>query len=254
MFDKQYADNISHPIDYSARILNTMSFPKSDYKEYPKTLPPDDFWGQVRRTVYGKPVSDDQIQLMVEAIRHGLDFQVDDYLLDLACGNGALSHLLFDSFSKFLGVDNSEYLISVGLANFAKPPNFDFLVSGAAEYVREEQNPKRFTKALCYGSFSFFTAPDARSVLEGLSSRFTEIKTLYIGNLPDKDRAHLFYPQGKDYASELSDHASQIGIWRNRRELEQLAADTGWSIRFHLMPPHFFAAKYRFDAILERSD
>jgi len=227
------------------------SFPKSDYKEYPKTLPPNDFWGQVRRTVYGKPISEDQVQLIVQAIKDGLDFCEDDCVLDLACGNGALSRLLFDSFSQFLGVDNSEYLISVALANFAKPPNFDFLVSGAAEYVREEQDPKRFTKALCYGSFSFFTASDAHTVLRELSGRFTKVKKLYIGNLPDKDRAHLFYPAGKTFLGELSDHASQIGIWRNRQELEQLAAKTGWRIRFHLMPNEFFAARYRFDAILE---
>jgi len=35
-------------------------YPKFDYKEYPKTLDPDDVWGQVRRTVNGKPVSEDQ--------------------------------------------------------------------------------------------------------------------------------------------------------------------------------------------------
>ena len=231
-----------------------MSFPKSDYKEYPKTLPADDFWGQVRRTVYGKPISEDQICLMVEAIRNGLDFHNDDYLLDLACGNGALSRLLFDRISRFLGVDNSEYLISVALANFVKPPDFNFLVSGVAEYVQNEKNPEQFSKALCYGSFSYFSPSDAHAVLKGLSTRFTRIKTLYLGNLPDKDRAHLFYQAGKDYVTELTDHVTQIGIWRNRQELEQLAAETGWRVRFHLMPELFYAAKYRFDAILERLD
>ncbi len=52
-------------------------FPKWDYKEYPKTLPPDDLWGQVRRTVYGKPVSEDQIQMMVDAIVAGLELRPD---------------------------------------------------------------------------------------------------------------------------------------------------------------------------------
>jgi len=228
-----------------------MNFSKSDYKEYPKTLRPDDFWGQVRRTVHGKPISEDQIQLIVDAIKSGLDFREGDCLLDVACGNGALSRLLFDDVAEFLGVDNSKYLISVALENFARPPEFDFTLSGAAEYVHAERHPDRFTKALCYGSFSFFTAADARDVLQGLSSRFTKIKTLYIGNLPDKDRAKAFYPEGKDYAEELSNHASQIGIWRDRKEWKQLAAETGWGIRFQLMPNEFFAAHYRFDAILE---
>lgn len=228
-----------------------MIFPKWDYKEYPKTLPRDDFWGQVRRTVHGKPITDEQIQLIVDAIKSGLSLKNDDCLLDIACGNGALSRLLFHDIAEFLGVDNSEYLISVALANFAKPPKFDFMLSGAAEYVRTEPTPDRFTKALCYGSFSFFTIADAHDVLLELSSRFTRIKTLYIGNLPDKDRAQAFYPSGNDYAEELTNHASQIGIWRNRKELEQLAAETGWRIRFLFMPNIFFAAHYRFDAILE---
>ncbi|GLQ93200.1 class I SAM-dependent methyltransferase [Dyella acidisoli] len=228
-----------------------MNFPKSDYKEYPKTLPPDDFWGQVRRTVHGKPIPENQIQLIVEAIKSGLDFCNNDCLLDIACGNGALSQLLFHDIAEFLGVDNSEYLISVALANFGKPPEFNFSLSDAAEYIQTEQNPDRFTKALCYGSFSYFTTQDARTVLQGLSERFTKVKKLYIGNLPDKARAQAFYPAGKDYAEELVDHASQIGIWRSKEDMEQLAAETGWSIRFKHMPDDFFAAHYRFDAILE---
>jgi hypothetical protein len=31
--------------------MTSDEFPKWDYKEYLKTLPPDDLWGQVRRTV-----------------------------------------------------------------------------------------------------------------------------------------------------------------------------------------------------------
>lgn len=228
-----------------------MNFPKSDYKEYPKTLPPDDFWGQVRRTVHGKPISENQIQLIVGAIKSGLDFRKNDCLLDIACGNGALSQRFFHYISEFLGIDNSEYLISVAVANFGNPPAFNFSVSGAAEYIQMEQNPDRFTKALCYGSFSFFTTQDARTVLKGLSERFTRIKRLYIGNLPDKARADAFYPADKDYADELADPASQIGIWRSQGDMEQLAAETGWSIQFKHMPDDFFAAHYRFDAILE---
>jgi SAM-dependent methyltransferase len=104
-----------------------MNFPKSDYKEYPKTLAPDDFWGQVRRTVHGKPITENQIQLIVEAIKNGLDFQKNDCLLDIACGNGALSRRLFHDINEFLGVDNSEYLISVAIANFGAPPKIRFL-------------------------------------------------------------------------------------------------------------------------------
>lgn len=230
-----------------------MQFSKSDYKEYPKTLPADDLWGQVRRTVNGKPVGEDQIRMMVEAIQAGLDLQPGDHCLDIACGNGALSSYLFDDCASLFGVDYSPYLIDVARSRFARPPRYDFLLSDAATYARTEADPTRFDKALCYGSFSFLPEADAHDLLETLNLRFSGIRRIFIGNLPDKDRAHLFYPAGKDYSGELSDHAAQIGIWRNEQELAQLAGATGWRLQVVNMPAAFYASHYRFDAILERA-
>lgn len=226
-------------------------YPKSDYKEYPKTLPADDFWGQVRRTVYGKPLPDEQIQMIVGAVRTGLELQRDDVVLDLACGNGALSRYLYDGCRGLLGVDYSEYLIEVAKRNFEQPPAFTYRCLDAATYVRTEAEPQRFTKALCYGSFAFFPDADARQVLAGLRRRFTALRRFYLGNLPDKERAGNFYPAGKDYTGELADHAAQIGIWRSRQEFAALATAAGWQIRFVQMPPEFFGAHYRYDAVLE---
>jgi SAM-dependent methyltransferase len=226
-------------------------FPKSDYKEYPKTLAADDFWGQVRRTVHGKPVSEEQIQAIVQAIVRHLDPQPADTLLDMACGNGALSRYLFDYCAGLLGVDYSEYLIGVAKANFERKPRFEFTCSDAATYIASEPDPRRFTKVLCYGSFSYFPQRDASLVLQGLRERFCSVQRVYLGNLPDKDRAANFYPAGKDYARELSDHAAQVGVWRSQEEFATLAASAGWRCQFVQMPPGFFGAHYRYDVLLE---
>jgi SAM-dependent methyltransferase len=227
-----------------------MIYPWTDYKEYPKTLDPDDFWGQVRRTVNGKPVSDAQIALIVAAIRNGLQFSKGDVLLDLACGNGALSRYFFDDCRSLHGVDYSPYLIEIATKRFQVPGESTFMLDDAVHYVQNEPDPGRFTKALCYGSFPYFTEADARGVLRGLRDRFVNVRRLFIGNLPDRDRAHLFYPPEKDYTSELKDHAAQIGIWRSQAEFYTLAADEGWELTVTLMPPEFYAAHYRFDALL----
>jgi len=230
-----------------------MNFPKSDYKEYPKTLAPDDLWGQVRRTVNGKPVSDEQIALIVDAIRAGLALRADDRVLDLACGNGALSRYFFDDCASMLGVDHSPYLIEVARQHFARPPRFDFQLGDAAGYVLAEAEPERFDAVLCYGSFPFFSAADGTTVLRELHRRFVNVRRVYIGNLPDRDRAHLFYAPGKDYAAELDDPAAAIGLWRSESDWTSLAQATGWRARFHRMPAAFYAAHYRFDVILDRA-
>ena len=207
----------------------------------------------MRRTVNGKPVSDEQIGLIVDAIRAGLALRAGDRLLDLACGNGALSRYFFDDCAALLGVDFSPYLIEVARRHFARPPRFEFRLGDAAGYVCAEPEPERFDAVLCYGSFPFFSAADGATVLRELNRRFVNVRRVYIGNLPDRDRAHLFYTPGTAYAAELDDPAAAIGQWRSASDWTALAQATGWRARLHRMPERFYAAHYRFDVILDRA-
>lgn len=229
-----------------------ISYKKFDHNEHAKSRAPDDFWGQIRRTVQGEPVSDEQIKMIVEAIQTSLQLNPNDSLLDLACGNGALSHLFFDSLAEYQGVDFSEHLISVAKKNFERSPSHQFMTMGAAEYVRQELHPKKFTKVLCYGSFSYFPAADAVEVLSTLFDKFSNVQTVFIGNLPDKDRAAAFYKEKQVTIEEMADHESQIGIWRTQSEFAQLATSAGWNSTFSVMPSEYYASYYRYDMLLSR--
>ena len=222
------------------------------HKEFPKTKAKKDFWGQVSRTVHGTPVTQEHIDMIISTINHALEFNPSDVLLDLGCGNGALSQYLFKNCSKFLGVDFSEYLIQIAKENFESHPNYAFKVMNAVEYIDKEENPEQFSKALCYGAFSYLSHHDSTKLLQTLNKRFTNIERFYIGNLPDKDKAHLFYPQDTDFTSLLSERESPIGIWRSQKEFCNLANETGWNVSFSTMPKSFYSAHYRFDALLTR--
>lgn len=228
------------------------SYKKFDHNAHAKSRAPDDFWGQIRRTVNGEPVSDEQIRMITDAIQAALHLSTKDKLLDLACGNGALSHLLFDSIAGYQGVDFSEHLISVAKQNFERLPGYQFVTMGAAEYVRQEARPETFTKVLCYGSFSYFPAADAAEVLQTLHDKFSNVQAVFIGNLPDKDRAAAFYKANPVNAKEMADHESQIGIWRTQSEFAKLAGDAGWKSQFSVMPAEYYAGYYRYDVLLSR--
>jgi SAM-dependent methyltransferase len=229
------------------------SAPEYEYNEYPKSLPPDDFWGQVRRTRYGKPISDEELAIIVEAIKRALDLRHGDVLLDMACGNGALSSLLFGSCRGFVGVDASEYLIEVAKANFEQLPEFEFVFRDAAQFVWEEPEPLRFTKALCYAGFQYLPRVTAERALVGLSERFTNMDTVVLGNLPDKERAHVFFGSQTGFEDILSEPTSQIGVWWSEDELREFATAAGWQTSITRMPEEIFNANYRFDARLTRS-
>lgn len=225
---------------------------ESDFKEYPKTLPPMDFWGQVKRTVNGKAVSQQQISMVVDAVQDALQFEPHDQLLDLACGNGALSQYFFGQCSEFLGVDYSEVLIDVARLHFERSGKH-FVLGEVGDYILGETSPQRFTKVLCYGSFPYFPEATARKVLTQLSTAFTNVERVFVGNLPDLQRCQAFFTDGGDHSDELKDAESKIGIWRSEQEFQVLAADCGWHASIRRMPMAFYAAHYRYDVLLTRT-
>lgn len=228
------------------------SYPTVDYDAHARTCAPDAFWAQVKRTVHGKPVSEEQIEWIVSEIKRQLALCAQDCVLDLACGNGALSHRLVDTCASLVGVDISEYLIEVANRYFAEPPRITFAAEGAAQYLATVVDPQRFTKVLCYGSFAYFSEGDAHSTLHALSERFPNVQSIFIGNLPDRDRASAFFAARTPEPGELDDPRAQIGIWRTRDAFAAMAAAAGWATQFSTMPNEFFSVHYRYDALLRR--
>lgn len=220
-----------------------------DYDTHARTRPRDDLWGQVRRTVGGRPVPPGQIDMIVAAIVRQLDLQPGDVLLDLACGNGALGSRLQPFCAASLGVDMSEYLVGVAQERFSGPLH-EFVVGDAATFCEQAPSPARFTKALCYGSLSYFTDADVRRLLHGLASRFPGLERVLLGNLPDLARVGLFRRPGA--LLPLREVQSDLGMWRTAGEIEGLALPE-WRVTVSTMPPEFHAAHYRFDALLVRS-
>src|ERR1700730_11993251 len=66
-------------------------YPLADHDTHARSVAADAYWKQIRRTVNGEPVDEAQIGLIVNAITDALSLRRDDLVLDLACGNGALS-------------------------------------------------------------------------------------------------------------------------------------------------------------------
>ncbi|MGF7176571.1 class I SAM-dependent methyltransferase [Azospirillum doebereinerae] len=223
------------------------------FKHHPETCDPDDHWGQVKRTINGKPVSPEQIALIVTTIKNGLSLAGDDVLLDLCCGNGALTTHLFEICRGGLGVDYSDFLIGVANQRFTRGPSERYRLADALDYVRTESDPQAFTKILCYGAFPYFSHDAAHGLLQGLSERFDRATHLFLGQMPDKTRMKAFFADRDPAPGEEDDPASLLGIWRTPAELAALAEAAGWTARCERMPAHFFASHYRFDAVLTRS-
>jgi SAM-dependent methyltransferase len=220
------------------------------YDAHARRCAPDDFWGQVRRTVGGRPVDDHQIAMIEDAVRMALQITADDVMLDLCCGNGALSDRIFACCRGGVGVDSSPFLIDVARRHFERAADRTYILDNVEDYVATTPNPHRFTKALCYGSLQYLSREAAACMLRALRRRFSGISRLFIGNLPDRALLAAFY-RAQDYVPGVEDNCeAPLGIWRTAAEFAELAAVTGWRAEFSRMPSSFYAAHYRYDALL----
>lgn len=228
-------------------------FPKWDYQEYPKTLPRDDFWGQGRRTILGRRITEEEVTQLVNHIRHQLALSPRDVLLEVGSGNGALSVRLFDDCAGYVGGDLSAYLIDVAKEFFERAPAYRFVHGDAVSFLSAVEQPDRFTKGLCFAVLQYLDPATVEAVLHIVTERFSNLRRLLLGNLPNREKAHLFFQEGFTEA-DLATHESQIGRWWSRDEVAALAGRFGWEVSFTQMSASFFNAAYRFDAVLTRAD
>jgi SAM-dependent methyltransferase len=226
-----------------------MTKPWIDYDQHARTRPRDDLWGQVRRTVHGVPVGPEQIDMIVTAVRDQLDLQSTDTLIDLGCGNGALTSRLFEYITASHGIDLSNYMIEVAKQRFATS-RYSFETNDAAAFTQLEPAPERFTKALCYGTASYLDDDQLRRMLRNLFARFPRVTRILLGNLPDPERAAAFYTD--TILPDLLQPRSAIGVWRSAPTLAALAGPS-WHLVTTRMSTRFFAAHYRYDALLIRT-
>ncbi len=222
------------------------------YNDQPNVVLPNDFWGQVRRSVRGTPVDEAQIRLIVDAVVAGLALEPNDLLLDLCCGNGALSECFFERCLGGLGVDFAENQIAIARANFERPPERCYVVDDVVDFVATSGDTTRFTKVLCYGSFAYLPADDARALLTHVRTRYPNARRIYVGNVPDRALVRKFFDANAYVPGIEDEHDSTIGRWYDENEFRALASASGWQPAFHRMPPDFYSAAYRYDVILTR--
>lgn len=228
------------------------SYRNFNHDGYAQSKDPLDFWGQIRRTVRGQPVSENQINLILTSIGLGLGLEPNDKILDLACGNGALSARFFELCSGLHGVDLSDFLVTTAKSNFEKHPHYTFSQGDLVSFLKNDKSPLTYNKALCYGSFSYLSEDAAIEALLLLNERYLDIEKVFIGNLPDINLHDRFFTEHVPEDCDLTDHTTAIGIWRSQEDFTKIAKSAGWKVRIQLMNESFYSASYRFDAILER--
>jgi len=223
------------------------------HKEFPKKFAKNDFWSQIKRTVNGKPVSENDIDMIISQIKGNMELQEGSHLLDIGCGNAALASRLFSYIARYTGVDFSAYLLEIANEFFRPGPHVNYVENDALTFIRSFEETKGVDKVLMYGCMSYLSRSDFTSFIEELSQRFKDVNTVFIGNIPDITKAEEFFSNREIEHYEVDNEKTPIGVWWDAEELLQIAASLGFSAETLKMPESFYGHHYRFDMVLRRA-
>lgn len=221
------------------------------HKEFPKTVGRNEFWKQIKRTVNGEEVSEQDISNIVKQINDYMLFNDGDHLLDLGCGNGALASNFFPSIRWYTGVDFSDYLLDVA-EEFFSPESVKYINDNAENFIKNCETPESYSKVLIYGVMSYLGREGLIGVLSGINRKFVSLDSIFIGNIPNKLKAKTFYAAGGILDFDLDDKTSAIGMWWDPADLTKLCIDLGFKVELLYMPDSFYGSKYRFDMVLTK--
>lgn len=223
------------------------------HKEYPKRFDRTSFWEQIKRTVNGKPVSEQDINMIVDQIKRSLKPRSSDNLLDLGCGNAALASYIFECVDGYYGVDFSEYLIGVAREFFGNQRSTHYYCDDIVSFSNSFLNPEVIDKVLIYGVISYLPKQEVEQLITTISERFCSCQRVFIGNVPSREYADAFFKRRAVEDYQLDDPKSAIGVWWTPEEFEEIGGCRGFDVEILTMPESFYGAGYRFDVLMTRS-
>ncbi|WP_269611106.1 class I SAM-dependent methyltransferase [Prochlorococcus marinus] len=223
-----------------------------DHDQYARQFDEKEFWKQVKRTVDGKSVSERDINLITTKIIESLELEISDKLLDIGCGNGAITNLLKTNVSSIKGFDPSPYMIEIANKYFSSSC-VSFVLASALETIETIKLKECYNKVLFYGSFSYIEFEEAKMILKKLYNLLEENSKVFIGNIPNLDFHKEFFSK---YTNPIippkKNHKSSIGVWYSPSELKRICSHLGWNTSTTIMPKEFYSSYYRFDLTLSK--
>ena|ERR1051325_3245433 len=197
---------------------------------------------------------------IAEDIIDKIHFESDDVVLDVCCGNAALTKRIASHCKKIYGVDFSETLLKTAEQTMMEEQVMNMELHRAdALQIDEIFAPDTFDKSYCYFSFQYFNKMKRELLLEKLCQITKRKGWIFIGDIPDKTRKWNFYESKRKFYREKISHLLKfkegecdLGWWVDPKEIVQWCEKKKLhaSIMTQENLPH---AHYRFDVLIRNS-
>ncbi|MEK6616016.1 MAG: class I SAM-dependent methyltransferase [Bacteroidota bacterium] len=190
-----------------------------------------------------------------------VQFEKDDMVLDLCCGNAALTKFVARTCKEIHGVDFSEALIDSARKLEVKENIFNLRLHLSDAMLIDTFFPQDFfDKSYCYFSFQYFNKKKREDILQKLSKITKHRGWIFLGDIPDKTRRWNFYESPKIFYREKISRLLQfkegecdLGWWIDPKEIVDWCEKKGLSASIMLQEKNLPHAHYRFDVLIRNS-
>ncbi len=202
----------------------------------------------VGRVVNGEAMSAELLTKISAQIALQLKLGKQDHLLDVCCGNGALSKLLLPYVASVKGVDFSETLI--GEAKAIGSTQMEFYCEDAASFTLD----KKFNKILLYFSFQYFESyAQGKAVLANLLKHAAPGAIILIGDIPNQQYKLRYYNTPRKWWQWVKQYwrgNNDMGKFWHKRELLLMCHELG--VKGEVLHQESWQpyAHYRFDLLV----
>lgn len=223
------------------------------YEERAATAAAEDFLSPVGHTLGGKPISNEQFEIMVAELCGLLDLQPNDRVLDLCCGNGVITQHFARIAETVIGVDFSDPLIGVAKAHH-QPNNVSYYVGDALNLLKTKgvEAPK-FSKIVMNGALQHFSTRDFEVLIGNILAISTENPLIVLSLVPEQSKKYIFYNTPKRWFWWMRGRIrgfDPFGSWWTQNLIENACKKFGRRCQFHSHDHRLESARYRFSVVV----
>jgi len=216
----------------------------------------NDLLFQVGKTVKDLVITESQFKKDIDEIKENLNLNSSDVLLDLCCGNGAISLRLSSDVKSVFGIDFSEAFIE-NAKKYSSTENTTYLSIDVLDTntFKEFLNINKVNKVLMNDCLAYFNPKTLNEIIKTLAEYDLDI---LMTSILDRERRSNFYNTFRrkwNYVKDIlfQNKKSGIGYWWKASQIVEIGKKHGFesSKFYHHSENH--TAHYRFNMKLQKT-